>query len=301
MRAQRARLAVALMLALPLAGCDDAMSPDRDDIALTFTGLEPLANGFHYEGWAVTAQGPVSTGKFNIGTGGAIVGLNGATIPGGEFDSDIDLGAATAIVITIEPAGDLDAVPATTKILAGTLNGGNATLGVAAPEALGTSFPAASGKFILATPTDGMNTNETSGIWFLEMVGGTPVAGLVLPALPSGWRYEGWAVIDGTPVTTGTFTSASGADASAPFSGPQPGPPFPGEDFLMNAPAGLTFPTNLSGAMAVITVEPVPDDSAMPFTLKPLTASIPANAMTGVTLTMSLNAASFPTGTAAVR
>lgn len=156
MRAQRARLAVALMLALPLAGCDDAMSPDRDDIALTFTGLEPLANGFHYEGWAVTAQGPVSTGKFNIGTGGAIVGLNGATIPGGEFDSDIDLGAATAIVITIEPAGDLDAVPATTKILAGTLNGGNATLGVAAPEALGTSFPAASGKFILATPTDGM-------------------------------------------------------------------------------------------------------------------------------------------------
>ena len=28
-------------------------------------------------------------------------------------------------------------------------------------------------------------------------------------------------------------------------------PPFPGEDFLMNAPSGLMFPTDLSGATAV--------------------------------------------------
>ena len=68
-----------------------------------------------------------------------------------------------------------------------------------------------------------------------------------LPALPGGLHYEGWAVIDGVPVTTGRLTSPSGADEAAPFSGPNPGPPFPGEDFLGNAPIGLVFPTNLAG------------------------------------------------------
>lgn len=70
-----------------------------------------------------------------------------------------------------------------------------------------------------------------------------PTAGLTLATLPAGWKYEGWAVINGTPVSTGTFTSASAADDSAPFSGATAGPPFPGEDFLQNAPSGLTFPT----------------------------------------------------------
>ena len=97
-------------------------------------------------------------------------------------------------------------------------------------------------------------------------------------------------MINGTPMTTGTFTSAGGADANAPFSGAQPAPPFPGEDFLMNAPAGLTFPTNLSGGTAVISVEPFPDDSPAPFTIRPLTGAIPANASPGVTFTMALNA-----------
>jgi hypothetical protein len=292
---------VALALAVPLAACDDSMSPLSDRLALAFTGLEPLANGFHYEGWAITSGGPVSTGKFNVGGGGALVTLTGATIAGGEFAAGIDLTAATAIVITIEPSGDVDAVPAITKILAGALTNGSADLQISAAQALATSFSTASGKFILATPTDGMNNNETSGIWFLDLVSGSPIAGLMLPALPTGWVFEGWAVINGQPVTTGTFTSVSAADASAPFSGPQAGPPFPGEDFLMNAPAGLTFPTNLSGGMTVISVEPVPDDSPAPFTIKPLVGAIPANATDHVTLSMNRNAASFPSGVATVR
>lgn len=284
-----------------LTACEDTMSPRRDVLALAFTGLEPLANGFHYEGWAITASGAVSTGKFNVGTGGVLVTVGGAAIPNGEFATDVDLDAATAIVITIEPAGDVDAVPAATKVLAGALANRSGALQISATQALGTDFATATGKFILATPTDGMNNNETSGIWFLELVNGSPGVGLVLPTLPTGWRYEGWAVINGTPVTTGTFSSATAADASAPFSGPQPGPPFPGEDFLVNAPAGLTFPTNLSNGMAVISVEPVPDDSPAPFTIKPLIRAIPANAADHVTFAMNLNAASFPSGMATVR
>lgn len=289
-----------LALAAPLA-CRDSTSPRRDRIALQFTGLEPLASGFHYEGWAITSGGPVSTGKFNVASGGGLLTLSGAAIAGGEFTAGIDLDAATTIVITIEPNGDVDAVPSATKILAGSLTSGNALLQISAPQALATNFAAAAGKFILATPTDGMNNNETSGLWFVDLVGGAPTVGLSLPALSAGWTYEGWAVIGGKPVSTGRFTSVSGADASARYSGTLAAPPFPGEDFLVNAPAGLTFPTNLSGGMAVISVEPMPDDSPAPFTLKPLTRAIPANAADHVTFSMTVNPAPLPTGTATLR
>lgn len=299
--AARRSLLLAMGLVLPLAACDDSTSPSGRRIALAFTGLEPLAGGYHYEGWAILPSGPVSTGKFDVGAGGGLVTVAGATIPGGEFATNVAIDAASAIVITIEPAGDVDAVPATTKVLGGAVTAGSAALAISATQALATTFSTATGKYILATPTDGMNNNETSGIWFLEMVGGSPVAGLSLPTLPAGWRYEGWAVMNGIAVTTGTFTSVSGADAAAPYSGAQAAPPFPGEDFIVNAPAGLTFPRDLSGGMAVISVEPNPDDSPAPFAVKPLLGVIPATAATGVSYSLALNAASFPTGTATIR
>jgi hypothetical protein len=76
-----------------------------------------------------------------------------------------------------------------------------------------------------------------------------------------------------------------------------PGPPFPGEDFLFNAPAGLTFPTDLMGGVAVISIEPSPDNSADPFTLKPLVGNIPIGAIDHKTYMMNSNLSSFPTGT----
>ena len=299
--ARAARALLALSLLVPLSGCSDPTSPTRARLTLAFTKLEPLANGFHYEGWAVLANGPVSTGKFNVNSSGALTTVAGSPISSGEFAPAVDIGAATEIVITIEPAGDVDAVPANSKLLGGTLASGNASLAISGPKAIGSTFASASGKYTLATPTDGANNNENSGIWFLELVGGAPIVSLVLPALPAGWIYEGWAVINGRPVTTGTFSSATGADASKPYSGPLGAPPFPGEDFLLNAPAGLVFPTNLAGGMAVVTVEPVPDDSPAPFTLKPLLGTIPANAVDRVAYSMGLNPASFPTGTAVIR
>jgi hypothetical protein len=105
-------------------------------------------------------------------------------------------------------------------------------------------------------------------------------------------------LINGKPVTTGVFSSASGADQAAPYSGTSSAPPFPGEDFISNAPAGSVFPTNLSGGLAVISVEPFPDNSPAPFLLKPLVANIPNPATDHFTYNMGLNAGSFPTGTA---
>lgn len=292
-----------LVAMLPLAACgDDSTGPKSNQtLALSFTGLEPLANGYHYEGWVIVGGQPRTTGKFNVNAAGAVVTLAGAAIPNGEFATGIDLAGATTVVITIEPSGDTDAIPTATHYLAGPIANRSASLTVAAPEALNNSFATSAGKYLLATPTDGEGNNEKSGVWFLSLASGSPAVGLTLPTLPAGWAYEGWAVIGGQPVTTGRFLAATGADQSAPFSGPQGAPPFPGEDFLLRAPAGFTFPTNLAGGMAVISIEPQPDDSPAPFALKPLVAPIAAGALDHVTYTMNLNVAGFPTGTAVVR
>ena len=177
---------------------------------------------------------------------------------------------------------------------------GAAVLSVGHGAALGDNFLTSMGVYILATPTNAADTDENSGIWFLTPGSDAPL-GLQLPMLPPGWEYEGWAVIDGVPVTTGRFTDAEGADDADPYSGTQGGPPFPGEDFLVNAPGGLTFPTDLAGTTAVISVEPEPDDSDAPFTLKPLVGMIPSDAADHTKYDLGNNAASFPSGRAWIR
>lgn len=299
----RKLFALTAIVTLGLAACDDddMVVPVMETLELSFAGLETLANGYHYEGWAIVNGAPVTTGKFNVDSNGDLVTVGGSQIANSSFATGVNLEGATAIIITIEPAGDADAVPASTHILAGPVSGGRATLGAGDGAALGSNFQAASGDYILATPTNGANNDENSGIWFLSLATGGPTAGLSLPTLPAGWAYEGWAVIGGTPVTTGRFTAVDAVDWSDPFSGTEGGPPFPGEDFLVNAPAGIVFPTDLAGGTAVISIEPDPDDAPGPFTLKPLVGSIPADATDHTTYSMGNNAAGFPTGSATIR
>ena len=234
---------------------------------------------------------PQTTGTFSVdGTGK----LSKTAF---EIDTD-DLSSATAFILTIEPNPDPSPNPSETHIIAGDFSGSSASLSVGHGAALGDNFSSSAGKYILATPTNGADTDEKSGIWFLDLSSGSPAVGLTLPTLPAGWKYEGWTVINGTPVTTGTFTSVTVVDDADPFSSTQGGPPFPGEDYLVNAPAGLTFPTSLAGGTAVISIEPDPDNSTNPFTLKPLVKMIPTDAVDHVTYTMDRNLGSFPTGTA---
>ena len=286
---------------LMLLGCDDDDEMDSTMLTLTFSGVQPLSNGFHYEGWAIIGGAPVTTGKFNIDANGNLEDVNGNAISDGDFETGIDLSDATAIIITVEPDGDTDTDPAATHYLAGSVSDESAALTVGHGLALGDDFSTATGKYILATPTDGADTNENSGIWFLDLSSGSPAQGLQLATLPAGWVYEGWAVIGGSPVTTGSFTDPAAADLSAPYSGTESAPPFPGEDFLMNAPTGFTFPTDLAGATAVISLEPSPDDDAGPFTLKPLVGAIASSATDHVTYTLDNMASGFPSGTATIR
>jgi hypothetical protein len=271
-------------------GCDndDPVDPNAN-FTLNISGLESLGTGFAYEGWLLVNGEPVSTGVFSV-DGNGVLSKTSFTV------AKDDLDAASTFVLTIEPNPDSDPAPTDVHLLAGDFNGTTAMLAVSHGAALNNAFTTVSGTFVLATPTDGPDTNENSGIWFLTLASGSPAVGLSLPTLPAGWIYEGWAVIDGTPVSTGTFTGLTGVDAADPYSGPMDGPPYPGEDFLVNAPSGLTFPTDLSGGMGVISIEPVPDNSAAPFLLKPLVGMIPANALDHSDYPMSQNL-TFPTGT----
>jgi len=288
---------------LPACGDDDDLTEPvvGRTVSLSFTGLEPLANGFHYEGWVILNGQPVSTGKFNLTASGSLVSLSGMPIANGTFTVGQDVRSSSAVVLTIEPAGDVDAVPADSKLIGGAVTGGAAAMSVGFSGALGNSFSGVAGNYLLATPTSASTTDELSGIWFMRLVNGTGQAGLTLPVLPAGWVYEGWAVIGGRPVTTGRFTNGALADQSAPFSGPMAGPPFPGEDFIRNAPSGLTFPTSLRGGMAVISIEPQPDDSPAPFAPKPLLGMIAVDASQHFTYAMSPNLSSLPTGNATIR
>jgi len=286
-------------------GCSDDDTPTQtstdSDLTLSINGLEDLGSSAMYEGWlivpstaktgGIAAETAVSTGTFSVNANGELSKTSFSV------DND-DLANAAVFVLTIEPYPDSDPNPSAIHILAGDFSSSSASLSVSHAAALGNDFSDASGEYILATPTDGSNNNENSGIWFLELSSGSPMQGLFLPTLPAGWKYEGWTVINGVPVTTGTFTSTTVFDDADPYSSTMGGPPFAGEDFLMNAPAGLTFPTNIAGGVAVISIEPSPDNSASPFLLKPLVGMIPSDAADHVTYMMDKNLGSFPSGTA---
>ncbi|MDR6223505.1 anti-sigma factor [Methanococcoides alaskense] len=184
------------MVSLFAAGC---VQDTPNEMVLTFDGLEALEEG-HYEGWAIFGEDKVSTGTFNVGDELSFVAPE-------------NIGEADVIVITIEPEGDVDATPSGVVVLVGNLSEGSAAL----------EFPVdlsgASGSYILATPTNGADTNENSGIWFLDLPDSSPA--LVLPALSDGWVYERWAVFEGTPLTSGRFTAVDEADGFDGYSGVQ--------------------------------------------------------------------------------
>ena len=267
--------------------------PTQKTVDVSISGLEDLGSNYVYEGWLIVNGTPVSTGTFTV-NGSGVMSQTSFNI------SDDAAANGTKFVLTIEPTNDPDPAPSDVHLVGGDFTSGSATLSVGDMAALGNDYSSSAGSFILATPTDGAGTNETSGVWFLDP-SGAPDPSLTLPTLPAGWEYEGWAVIDGVPVTTGKFTDVALADNSAPYSGASAAPPFPGEDFLMNAPTGLTFPTDLSDRTIVISIEPVPDNDAAPFLLKPLVGMAPASATTGTSYAMGQNLPSLPTGTASIQ
>ncbi len=225
-------------------------------LELSFADLPVLGDDFLYEGWLITEDGPVTSGRF------VVTGDEDSHV----FNIDRGLAEASAMfVLTIEPKFGDDPAPSDTHIVAGPFEGGAAQLTMEHGAALGTDFLDSEGGFIIETPTTaGIAEDYDQGIWFLEPAAG-PGAGLKLPQLPAGWQYEGWVVGDDGPISTGTFVDPSMADrdGAGPGAGPDGAPPFPGQDFIEPA-------MKVTGTTVVLSVEPSPDDSPMPFFIKPL-------------------------------
>jgi len=282
----------ATILALVLIACNDDNAdnvghPMTAELTLEFLRLEDLGPDYLYEGWVIVESVPISTGTFSVD-------LTGVASPS-QFTVDSEvLSKATKFVVSIEPNPDSSPSPSDTKIFTGDFNGNVAGLNTGTIA----SFVDISGKFIVAATTGaGTEDERYSGIWFLDNSSGSAVAGLELPILEAGWKYEGWVAVEGKLLSTGTFLSASGSDDATPYSGANPAPMYPGEDFLENAPQGLQFPEDLRGRFVVISVEPFPDNNPKQFTLKPLFGRIPNDARGVQQLGINI-VTSFPSGSA---
>lgn len=288
-------LLVLAVLATAFVGCsdDDNDQPNVQNLQLNITGLEDLGADYVYEGWIIVNGAPVTTGRFSVDANGQL----SETLF--TLDRDV-LQAATTFVLTIEPAVGDDPAPSDTHILAGNFSGDNGVMTIDHAAALGNDFSTSVGEYILATPSTNAMTDEHRGVWFLNNSGGSPVAGLTLPTLPAGWVYEGWAIIDGQPISTGRFTDTGIADMDGnPFAGTDNSmlPGYPGEDFIMGMVNGVDLSTITHVSKVVVSIEPEMDNSPAPFTLKPLVgADLDMSTATHTVLSLSQNL-SFPTGT----
>ena len=251
----------------------------RFQVAQLFPQNLPSLQGVFYEIFVTDdSNRSFSLGKFKVRDTGVVVDQFGQEVQGANFNipEQVDSISSAAIFLTDGTSGGFN-VP---------FLSGSVTTDRVLFEFNHVDPVQASGQFMLGTPTDN-NTfvNEQSGLWFGNILSG--VAGLNLPPLPSGWVYEGWAIVDGQTLTTGRFNMANRPDTFSGFSGRQaPAPKFPGEDFLRDPPVmvfpNLRFPVDLNGQTVAITVEPDRNGrdptGGGPFPLKILTADISSRA-----------------------
>jgi hypothetical protein len=298
--------AITALIAVTVAfvGCSDdddtpAAPTESTLFEFSFSGMAELDSAY-YQAWALIDNAAYSLGKFNVNTSGQMVDTTGTLITGNAFSINLSASIFTGIGITIQHDDDDTGKPSETHFLGGDVTSGSATLTVENENGVNEGFGSVSGRFILATPTNGADNDETSGIWFIDNSTSFSSIGLTLPDFTFGWHYEGWIRVDGKYVSTGTFTTMDDPDSSAAYSATTlPGPDFPGEDFLINAPAGISFPLDLSGKYTMITLEPNPDPAVSlpsPFVL--LEANIASDATNNLTYNMTNTApASLPSGT----
>jgi hypothetical protein len=285
-----------------LNGTETIAQSGPENVVMSFTNLATLdeTNEGHYEGWAIVSGAPVSTGRFNMNATGMPVELGGGPVID-EFDAGQDITGATDIKISIEPPGDPDPAPSGLIILAAPVVAASANLVTDVPGRTVLETMTA-GSFILATPSDnpGVPDNDDQGIWFLRTPGPTP--GFTdLPAIGPAWIYEGWVVdlsnpMSPVPYSTGTFSMAAGSDSDAAGCNGG-GPPFPGQDFVPFQ-CGPVLDLDTGDFAAVVSIEPVPDNSPGPFQLKPLAGAVPTDAQGMNNDLTNQAAATFPSGTA---
>ncbi len=282
-------------------------------IQLDLPDLQALGDSAWYEGWikwgddddlksigvfSVNSLGVWSQTAFDVNLGYLqeaktfLLTIEKDNIPGYQVTKNT---VDTTIIDSVEG-------PSNFKIIGADILANSGTFSIGQDDILDFNFSEASGNFMLDTPTDTLNLNPKSGLWFVDKDSvGVIIKGLNLPTVPSNWTYEGWIVMNGTIVSTGKFRNPGAGDNEIIYYDTlTTGYAYPGEDFLQNAPAGLTFPVDLSnsGAEVYITLEPsYPDNSNSPFSsIIPVRVTIPAGANADIIYPMETNILSFPSG-----
>jgi len=296
---------ISLMALAGVIACGDdeptVAAPDTILFEFSFSNMDSLDNAY-YQAWALIADGGAyRVGKFNVTSSGQLIDTTGASISGNSFVFEVlPLNEVYGVGVTIQPEVDTAGTVSPAHLLGGDVSNGSASLTIDHAAGVNQDFSSVSGKYILATPTNGIDNDENSGLWYIDNVSGISTAGLVVPTLESGWLYEGWIRVNGNYYSTGTFSSPSASDDTSRYSSNlQPSPTFPGEDFLVGAPSGVTFPLDLSGEYTMITLEPSPDEAPdSPTSFKILEAAIPSDATdhTVYQLTSTVSSA-LPSGT----
>ena len=279
-------------MCLVVVGCNDddignGPSGELNEILLQPERLPTLKSGLVYEGWVATIDedsnwvdsqsfGKFFWDQFNyffLSPDDTTQIIDSVfTINGHVYDYDI-------IAITLErhPSDD-SPDPSPTVIASSSLDPDRFT-----KLTFPVSFGEVAGYYLIGTFSDGNYReegqdveNETAGIWFLiiasEEVEDDDVItvyeayglGLGLPVLPdTGYSYEGWVALDnGDTLSTGKFLLPNFQDYDNSHAASGPIPNFPGEDFLINPPEGVSeYPPNLlAGGKVLITLEPNPDN-----------------------------------------
>jgi hypothetical protein len=308
--------ALALLVLALATGCgDDDESPNPNgEFAISLTGLEPLPAGHHYEAWArfpdeTAAAGglsaehgdeiPISLGAFQVNEEGGVESLDGGPMTF-ELATPHDLNPVD-VVITVR-----ESKPDTTigsiflgGDVVGDDNEGHTTLTTDYHDAVVGDIRGASGSCILATPSDGENTNETQGIWFATPAG---LPALNLPALGEGWSYDAYLLFGTKEISIGHFASANveDSDGKGPEAGPLPGFTTPGSDFLTS---GLNL--SLGGVSVLIALLPeehgheglaaAPHGAVFPFHV--LELDIPVGTLPRTPLALEVATEPLPAGT----
>lgn len=293
------RLALPLAALLVLSACDSGSAveevPQYFQAQLLFDAMPSLEDGATYQAWALVANNWEPVARFNYDEQGRLIDEAGR-LRANTFVSEFDMQPATEFLVSIEGRRDTDLVPSNTRILQGPIVGSSASLNFASAVV---DLSGVVVNYTIGTPTDSDGSNESFGFWLGTP--GTYAPAMIAPTLGDGWTYELWAELSTGPVSLGRFASPSRRDSAAPFSNQAETFSVPGEGFVMNAPAGVTFPLDVGGLGVFITVEPEPDETGpTPFGLRIQEATIPSGVAGGEALSMTAVSA-FPSGTVQLR
>jgi len=193
------RCSAALCLGLfvgPACAGDPAAPATGQELVVVFSDLiAPPADDGHLEVWVYTPRDTIS-----VGTVPPIQG------PAPALRFTMPTESARGVLVTFEPAGDVDARPSRSLLLRGDFEGARAHLRIEGVVTDGRPLQEAPGAHSLFTTSNnvelGYPSFENAGLWLFTVAPSQNRHGrreVKLTPLRSGWTYEGWIVRQSEP------------------------------------------------------------------------------------------------------